>query len=246
MATDLEEPTSRIDNFTDYYETITTKMLGETGSQKKAIDLIQSTFENLELTSEDKGKILAEIAVQTTVQFNKDAKDAALELIKMEPDFELKQAQRDFAIRQIQGYDDNLLLKIVEEQGGLASFAVNAGSDSAQTTINDLKTKMASVEARVKPLNNETVVIATPITSVPTNFVATTITDTTISLSWTAVTSATSYLVYKDGVLASTSGNVTYNDTGLTADTKYAYTVKASIDGIKSDHTNALVIKTSA
>ena len=37
MAIDLEEPTSRIDNFTDYYETITTKMLGETGSQKKAI-----------------------------------------------------------------------------------------------------------------------------------------------------------------------------------------------------------------
>lgn len=70
-------------------------------------------------------------------------------------------------------------------------------------------------------------VIATPITLVPTNFVATTITDTTISLSWTAVNNATSYLVYKDGVLASTSGNVTYNDTGLTANTKYAYTVKA-------------------
>lgn len=246
MATNLEEPISRIDNFTDYYETITTKMLGETGSQKKAIDLIESTFERLELTSEDKGKILAEIAVQTTVQFNKDAKDAALELIKMEPDFELKQAQRDFTIRQTQGYDDNLLLKIVEEQGGLASFAVNAGSDSAQTTINDLKTKMAAVEGRVQPLSNETVVVATQITPVPTNFVATTITDTTISLSWTAVTNATSYLVYKDGVLASTSGNVTYNDTGLTANTKYAYTVKASINGIKSDHTNALVIKTSA
>ena len=88
MAIDLEEPTSRIDNFTDYYETITTKMLGETGSQKKAIELIQSTFESLELTSEDKGKILAEIAVQTTVQFNKDATNAALELIKMEPDFD--------------------------------------------------------------------------------------------------------------------------------------------------------------
>ena len=245
MAIDLEEPTSRIDNFTDYYETIIVKMLGEEGSQKKAIELIQSTFESLELTSEDKGKILAEIAVQTTVQFNKDATNAALELIKMEPDFELKQAQRDFTIRQIQGYDDNLLLKIVEEQGGLASFAVNAGSDSAQTTINDLKTKMASVEARVKPLSNETVVIATPVTSVPTNFVATTITDTTISLSWTAVADATSYLVYKDGVLTSTSGNVTYNDTGLTADTKYAYTVKASINGIKSDHTNALVINTN-
>ena len=246
MATILEEPISRIDNFTDYYETITTKMLGETGSQKKAIDLIQSTFENLELTSEDKGKILTEIAVQTTVSFNKDAKDAALELIKMEPDFELKQAQRDFAIRQIQGYDDNLLLKIVEEQGGLASFAVNAVSDSAQTTINDLKAKMAAVEGRVQPLSNGTIVVTTPITPVPTNFVATAITDTTISLSWSAVVNATSYLVYKDGVLASTSGNVTYNDTGLTANTKYAYTVKASIDGIKSDHTNALVIKTSA
>lgn len=242
----IEEPVSRVDDFTNYYEKCIVKMVGENSAQSKALEQIKKVFEDLEISSEQKGQALTELLVQMAIQFNKDATGAALDLIRMEPEFELKTAQRDFTTRQIQGYDDNLLLKIVEEQGGLASFAVNAGSDSAQNTINDLKTKMAAVESRVKSLNgSSTCPTLTPITPIPTNLVPGAITSNSITISWNPVVNATSYLVYKDGLLTATSGSLSFVDKDLDAETKYAYTVKASINGILSDHTNALVVATT-
>ena len=243
---EIEEPVSRIDDFTNYYEKCIVKMVGENSAQSKALEQIKKVFEGLEISSEQKGQALTELAVQMAVQFNKDATGAALELIKMEPEFELKSAQRDFTIRQIQGYDDNLLLKIVEEQGGLASFAVNAGSDSAQTTINDLKAKMTAVETRVKTLaGSSSCPTPIPVTPVPTSLVPIAVTSNNITIGWNSVVNATSYLVYKDGLLAATSGSLSFVDTDLNAETKYAYTVKASINGVLSDHTNALVVTTA-
>lgn len=249
----VEEPVNRIDDFTNYYAQIIAKMFGEEGAQKKSIENIVSSFEELELTSEQKGTLIGELAVQTAINLNRDATNASLELLKIEPEFELKAAQRDVSIaqakltdRQRQGYDDNMLLKLVEEQGGLASFAVNAGSDTAQTTINDLKAKMLLVQERVTPLTGlPSCPVPTPITPIVTNFISSSITSSSITLSWNAVTGGTSYLLYKDGILLSTSSALNFTDTGLTASTKYAYTVKASINGILSDHTNALVVTTS-
>lgn len=243
---EITEPISRIDDFTNYYEKCIIKMVGENSAQSKALEQIKKVFDELEISSEQKGQALTELSVQMAVQFNKDATGAALELIRMEPEFELKSAQRDFTIRQIQGYDDNLLLKIVEEQGGLASFAVNAGSDSAQTTINDLKAKMTAVESRIKPLDgSSSCPTPTPVTPIPTNLVPAEITSNRIIISWNPVVNATSYLVYKDGLLAATSGSLSFVDGDLDSETKYAYTVKASINGVLSDHTNALVVTTT-
>lgn len=57
-------------------------------------------------------------------------------------------AQTGLVNRQTAGYGDNMLVKAAEFQGGLASFAVNSGSDTAgsaitafQTTINQMKTR---------------------------------------------------------------------------------------------------------
>lgn len=115
----VTEPVGRIDDFTNYYEQCVTKMLGPTGAQANALVNIAKSFENLGLSTEQQGNLLGELAVQTSVQFNKDATSAAIDLIKLEPDFELKSAQRDVAIaqakftdRQTQGYDDNMLLNL--------------------------------------------------------------------------------------------------------------------------------------
>lgn len=246
MAETISEPVNRIDDFTDYYGKIVVKMIGAEGTQFKALDAITKVFTNNGVSSEVYGQALVEVAVQTAIQFNKDATSSAIELIRLEPEFELKAAQRDLTVRQTQGFDDNLLIKNVEKQGELAAFAVNANSASAQTTINDLKTLMAQLSSRVIPLDSgDSCPAITPITAIPTSVVATAITDTSITISWNAVSGATSYLVYKDGVLASTSGSVSFVDTGLTPNTKYSYSVKASINGIESNHTNAIVPKTS-
>jgi chitodextrinase len=65
----------------------------------------------------------------------------------------------------------------------------------------------------------------------PTSLAYNSLTQTTLTLTWNASTDAvgvTNYLVYKGGTLLATVGNVlTYNVTGLTASTAYAFKVYA-------------------
>ncbi len=49
-----------------------------------------------------------------------------------------------------------------------------------------------------------------------------------IHLSWNAVNYATSYKIFRDGVLISTTSATSTNDTGIDPSTRYTYTVKAS------------------
>lgn len=66
--------------------------------------------------------------------------------------------------------------------------------------------------------------------SVPGNLTVTGTTATTASLSWSPSSDnvgVTGYQVYRDGVQVGTPSGTTYTDTGLSASTAYAYTVKA-------------------
>jgi poly(hydroxyalkanoate) depolymerase family esterase len=56
-------------------------------------------------------------------------------------------------------------------------------------------------------------------------------TDTTASLSWTAVGGAVSYTVYRGGKKVGSSTSAAYTDSGLTAGTSYTYTVAAVDSG---------------
>ena len=49
-----------------------------------------------------------------------------------------------------------------------------------------------------------------------------------IIISWSAVPIATSYKIYRNGTLATTTTSISYTDTGLTVSTNYTYTVAAS------------------
>ncbi|WP_193726579.1 glycosyl hydrolase family 18 protein [Paenibacillus guangzhouensis] len=64
----------------------------------------------------------------------------------------------------------------------------------------------------------------------PTNLTSTAKTATTIDLTWSAATDnvgVTGYEVFKDGVSVGTTPNTAFSVTGLTANTAYAFTVKA-------------------
>jgi poly(3-hydroxybutyrate) depolymerase len=61
--------------------------------------------------------------------------------------------------------------------------------------------------------------------SAPTGLAVTGTATTTISLSWNAVTNASSYNVYRNGTKVGSSTSTTYTDTGLIAGTRYSYTV---------------------
>jgi fibronectin type 3 domain-containing protein len=77
---------------------------------------------------------------------------------------------------------------------------------------------------------------------------ATAITATSLTLNWNAVTGATGYTVYQNGVaLAAVTGTaVTRNITGLTAATTYTYTVTANNTAGSSAQSGVLSVNTAA
>ncbi len=82
----------------------------------------------------------------------------------------------------------------------------------------------------------------------PTDLVASSITATGATLSWSAVTdniAVTGYEVYKGTTLLTTVTGLTYNVTGLTAATAYSFTIKAKdADGNLSGASNVVNITT--
>lgn len=236
--------TANIDTLQDYYEKLIVKMFGENSAQTKALANIGELFNNVDLSTEQKGEALKDVAIQTSIQYNKDALNGAISLMKQEAESPYKEEQTKLITRQIQGYDDNLQVKIIENFGSLANFAVNASSDTAQDSINNFKEQVAILSGRITEIGDP--VTPTPVTPLPATFSETSVTDTTIVLEWTPVVNATSYLVYQDGVLVSTSGNVSYTAGGLTELTKYSFNIKASINGVESELSDTLVVTTYA
>ena len=66
--------------------------------------------------------------------------------------------------------------------------------------------------------------------SAPGDLSATAVTDTTVSLSWTAASdnvAVTGYRIYRDGILLFTSSAQLFSDSGLQPATSYMYSVTA-------------------
>ena len=75
----------------------------------------------------------------------------------------------------------------------------------------------------------------------PVGFVASTVSISSISLSWTAVSGATSYVLQQDtnanfsnATTIATQAGTTYTSTGLAGSTTYYYRVKATVAGVDS------------
>jgi len=65
------------------------------------------------------------------------------------------------------------------------------------------------------------------VASVPSGLGLSVVSSTKIDLSWSAVSGAVSYKIYRDGSFLASSSNTSYSDTGLTSNTTYSYTVSA-------------------
>jgi hypothetical protein len=76
----------------------------------------------------------------------------------------------------------------------------------------------------------------TPTVTIPTNFRAVAISTSQINLTWSAVSGATGYILYREGSVIATLGTVTsFEDTGLMADTFYSYKLVAINGNTRSD-----------
>jgi len=70
-------------------------------------------------------------------------------------------------------------------------------------------------------------------------------TSTSVSLSWSASTGATSYSVFRNGVSVGTSTTTSYTDSGLNASTSYSYYVEA-VNSVGSSAPSGTVTGTTA
>ncbi len=86
--------------------------------------------------------------------------------------------------------------------------------------------------------------------SVPTGLTAAVVSSTQINLSWTASTDnvgVTGYRVYRNGAQAGATSSTSFSDTGLTASTRYTYTVAAyDAAGHLSAQSAAVIASTNA
>ncbi|WP_279401180.1 fibronectin type III domain-containing protein [Piscibacillus salipiscarius] len=83
----------------------------------------------------------------------------------------------------------------------------------------------------------------------PANLATSNVTDTTLSLTWDAVSYEAGiehYEIYRDGASVGTSTTASFDDTGLTADTTYQYQVKAiATEGTESPLSDAVSVTTA-
>ena len=89
--------------------------------------------------------------------------------------------------------------------------------------------------------------VAAVVTPAPAMVQAQGLTDSTAQVLWTPVTGASSYDVYRDATHVGVAVTSTlFNDTGLTANTTYSYTVTATVSGVASSATAAPPATTQA
>lgn len=232
--------------YLSYYKDISRAMMDTDSIYQVMIDKMIDQFKDYALTNEEKGKLFSQTMMTLIPQFEQMAEASARELMTLEHDIPIKDQQVLELERKTQYYDDRLLETVLEKQADLASFAVNANSDSAQTTINDLKEKMHNVEARIVPVNGNDCPAPTPIISIPSGLIVSEIADTHMKVSWLPVTDATLYVLYRDGIQIASTGSLYAIDTGLIQLTKYAYNVKAFSGTLHSDLSNTVVGTTIA
>lgn len=86
-----------------------------------------------------------------------------------------------------------------------------------------------------------------PPLSAPADLQTTSVTSSSISITWDSVAGASLYLVTRNGTQLSNVSDTSYTDTGLSAETTYAYTVAAvDIDGTQGPSSEPLVAATSS
>lgn len=85
-----------------------------------------------------------------------------------------------------------------------------------------------------------------PVLSAPTGLHTTATTASSVSLSWSSVSGASSYVVYRGGARVGSASGTSYTDSGLSAGTSYSYTVAAADSSGAAGPASAAVTATTA
>ena len=164
------------EKFNEYLKSVVSTMIADDSLRDKQHKKLVELFDSFGLTSEQISQVMAQTLVAETQYINQFGTMGASKILeeeragdlttkqieKLDKEIELigKQiiretnqanlilAQKALIERQEDGYDDNLIVKSAEFEGGLASFAVNANSDTAQAAIDKFVATIAQLKLR--------------------------------------------------------------------------------------------------
>ncbi len=152
----------------------------------------------------------------------------------------------------VTGYD---IFRGSTKIGTSATTAYTVNGLTAETAYNfTVKAKDAagniSVDSNIVTVTTAAPAPDTQVPTAPTGLTSSNITQTSLKLSWTAATDnagVTGYDIFQEGILIDSAVNTNYTVTGLTAETRYSFTVKAKdAAGNVSGNSNTLSVTTSA
>jgi len=101
----------------------------------------ETELNNFNILPEEKAKLYIDFKVRILQAMYSQASQATVALLGEE-------VNRDLISRQIQGFDDNLLIELTKMQGNVASFFVNSNPSGAQSVLDDLKDMMQTISQR--------------------------------------------------------------------------------------------------
>ncbi len=136
-------------------------------------------------------------------------------------------------------------------QVGTTSVTSYTDNGLSPATAYNYTVRAADAAGNVSPVSNAvsvTTMADTAAPTAPTGLKTTTVSGTSVALSWTASTDnvgVTGYKIFRNGTQVATSATTSYTNTGLTYGTTYSYTVAAyDAAGNTSAQTAALSVTT--
>jgi len=215
--------------YASIYKLMTKSMTDEKSVMGVMLGRLKDEYDSFEIDPERKAELITTAYLTIIEKLNKDV-NASVEGV-----FRIQQISR-----QTQGYDDNMLVKVAEQQGGVTSFAVNSDSSSAQSAIDSLKLIMGRLQHRTTKLNTNEPdgIIYGNIATTPTVTI-TSVTADGFVIDWTNE-SMTDYVVYIDGLQQTVTTGTTFTTTGLDIG-KYAVNVSGRLGGVESAQSGTII-----
>ena len=112
--------------------------------QREKLDADIALLDKKELTEVEQAEFVGNNAAKVLSELDLVVQQKTTEVAKGN----LITKQADNEVRKKQSFDDNMMMEMVKQQGGVASFAVNAGADDAGATVGDLHVMMDVVTDR--------------------------------------------------------------------------------------------------
>jgi len=142
------------DEYIVVYKALTEQMLSANGLFERVLNKFKEDFDTGGLTNEQSALAKSQLYASVYQTIESEAGKNSISILKSGADeasvlenINLTKAKKALVDRERRGFDDNLRIKKAEYNGNVASFAINANSDSAQSALTRFDSSIEAITA---------------------------------------------------------------------------------------------------